>query len=504
MPASLLQYEMLPTTWFFVSSLIIVAAFFKFNRFLSIRNIDVVGLILLTPGQLLLAMKNDQSGYNWLLWIACIFCVRMFYDIIMVRRPLLEPNLTPGGLVFACVALFAFLIASVAINRGEQIDSLRTVRLEQMLTVMVTSSENQSLELHSVEPGYPPFWALARRTQLLVLPSQQIRHEIVDEPVYTSLFSLKPTRPRNRVKPSQPLTLSQPQEHDLLAPLPASIPNTITTETTLDRSDSDDQIVYESNADIELTEQHQESVTRNHFAIPLITVSVLGHLFIVLGLIFVGHCHFGSIRTGIACAMLYLLVPYTNQMIARPDHVIPAAAIVWAFVVYRRPFFAGMLISAASVLVFYPIFLLPLWFSFYWKRGWVRFLIGIVASIVILIAVLPAFPESRVHFGEHLYRIIGGTAFTTTHPNGFWQFHNPIYRIPVIAAFLVVCTGLFLWPTHKHLATLLSCSALIMLGVQLWQPHEGGLFIAWYLPLVILTIFRPNLEDRVALATVVE
>ena len=33
---------------------------------------------------------------------------------------------------------------------------------------------------------------------------------------------------------------------------------------------------------------------------------------------------------------------------------------------------------------------------------------------------------------------------------------------------------------------------------------DGGTYMAWYLPLVLLTIFRPNLEDRVALTVLAE
>ena len=50
----------------------------------------------------------------------------------------------------------------------------------------------------------------------------------------------------------------------------------------------------------------------------------------------------------------------------------------------------------------------------------------------------------------------------------------------------------------------MSCSAAVMLGVQFWHPGTGGLFMAWYLPLLLLTIFRPNLEDRVALSVLGE
>ena len=36
------------------------------------------------------------------------------------------------------------------------------------------------------------------------------------------------------------------------------------------------------------------------------------------------------------------------------------------------------------------------------------------------------------------------------------------------------------------------------------HAHEGGIYVAWYLQLLLLTIHRPNLEDRVATATVAE
>ena len=57
---------------------------------------------------------------------------------------------------------------------------------------------------------------------------------------------------------------------------------------------------------------------------------------------------------------------------------------------------------------------------------------------------------------------------------------------------------------RKNLATLISGSAAIMLGAQFWHAYNGGIFIAWYLPLLLLTIFRPNLEDRTALTKVNE
>jgi hypothetical protein len=50
----------------------------------------------------------------------------------------------------------------------------------------------------------------------------------------------------------------------------------------------------------------------------------------------------------------------------------------------------------------------------------------------------------------------------------------------------------------------MSCSAAVMLGTQFWHAYGGGCFMAWFLPLTLLTVFRPNLEDRVALSVLGE
>ena len=63
---------------------------------------------------------------------------------------------------------------------------------------------------------------------------------------------------------------------------------------------------------------------------------------------------------------------------------------------------------------------------------------------------------------------------------------------------------LAIWPAQKNLGTLLSCSAAVMVATQFWHGYGGGLYMGWYLPLTLLTVFRPNLEDRVALAVLGE
>src|SRR3954469_7375720 len=50
----LFQYEKVnPISWAYLSSLLTIGLFFKFNRFWSVRNLDLVLLILLAPGLLM-------------------------------------------------------------------------------------------------------------------------------------------------------------------------------------------------------------------------------------------------------------------------------------------------------------------------------------------------------------------------------------------------------------------------------------------------------------------
>jgi hypothetical protein len=79
-----------------------------------------------------------------------------------------------------------------------------------------------------------------------------------------------------------------------------------------------------------------------------------------------------------------------------------------------------------------------------------------------------------------------------------------VWRIPALTAFFILAASFALWPAQKNLGTLLSCSAAVMLGTHFWLAHGGGPYMGWYLPLVLLTVFRPNLEDRVALAVLGE
>jgi hypothetical protein len=165
-----------------------------------------------------------------------------------------------------------------------------------------------------------------------------------------------------------------------------------------------------------------------------------------------------------------------------------------------------MLMGLAIGAIYYPLYLLPLWFSFYWRRGAVRFLVGVLITLSLLVVLVAIYSDGWEPFFADMRAMFGLRLPESANLEGFWdtQFNQPVYRIPVLAAFVVLAGSLALWPAQKNLGTLMSCSAAVMLGTQFWHSHHGGLYIAWYLPLLLLTVFRPNLEDRVALTVLGE
>lgn len=420
----LFEYEMHPTTWFYVSSLMMIGVFFKFHRFFSVRNLDLLGLIAFTPGLLLIAHRKDELGYAWLFTVGAFFLVRLLLDTIMVRRPLLEPNLSAAGLTFTGGALFVFLTANVITNQvtasDAEADFNGSVRLEKVLSPRSSPAGEEDFVQYG--PGYPMFQAFVNAAPAALTPDDEV---------------------------------SQAQSRRVLSRLVA---------------------------------------TR--------AAAILGHLAVVVAIVLIGYHHFNNIQTGVAAASLYLMLPYTSQMTGRVDHVIPAALIVSAVASYRRPGAAGALIGLAGGLAFYPLFLLPLWIGFYWRRGAVRFVVGAAVAFAVLVLLLAASSVDLESFWSQLQVMLGATALSLEQTDCFWE--SETYLVPVAAGFLALCVGMALWPAHKNLGTLLSCSAAVLLSSQFLKTHQGGLYMAWYLPLLVLTIFRPNLEDRVALTTVAE
>lgn len=100
--------------WLFLSLLGCVTLFFKFSRFWSVRNLDLLLLFALAPGIMLLVgnhLDRPWIVYAWLFLGSALWLARCLLDLGLARRPLLEPNLNYSGLLCLSLGVLGLLLA---------------------------------------------------------------------------------------------------------------------------------------------------------------------------------------------------------------------------------------------------------------------------------------------------------------------------------------------------------------------------------------------------------
>lgn len=224
---------------------------------------------------------------------------------------------------------------------------------------------------------------------------------------------------------------------------------------------------------------------------------VIAHVIVVMGLLYIGRKHFGSLQIGLSMSCLYLLLPCTAFHVHQLSHILPAACLIWAVACYRRPAMAGVLLGLACGTLFFTVFLLPLWAVFYGRRGSLRFGASLVGVAVILAFCLMLTSSDADSFISKIvtaanwtvYRLLDDST-SLTNP-GFGQL---FIRIPMAALFFVMLTAMTVLPRPRNLEGLLANSTVLVVAAQLWYPDDIGMYVMWYLPLLLLVVFRPRLD----------
>ncbi len=403
-------YDVNRPTWFYLSLLLIVAVFFKFNRLWSLRNLDLSLLLSLAPGLLIIQADDPKTlplGYGWMFLVTGLLLLRLFVDGAFTRRPRLEQNLNAAGMAFLCGAAFLFQTTKIMTEPPHESTLATVLRADQLLN----------------------------------------RQDKTQESVHNASEAASEAGPAT----------------SLLA----------TTVVPFSGG------VADAGARL---------------------MAILAHAAVVLGLIFVGRWHFSDTTLGLAMATLYLLLPCTAYDVTRVNSLLPAALILWAVACYRKPIVAGLLLGLACGSMFFAVFLLPLWTAFYWKRGAMRFASALVGTAVVVVASLLLTSADSHSFTRQIIGSIEWSALKFQAGEtgvGFWSTVDPAWRIPVFATFLVMLTALSIWPLQKSVEQLLSHSTAIIVGTQFWYPQHGGIYVLWYLPLMLTVVFRPRLAHLI-------
>ncbi len=516
-----------PATWVYLSSFLTIGLYFVFHRFWSIRNVDILLLILLGPGVLLVhegrrqQLAQEVAGNTTPVLAqqraemipgesrklpAQIANNHLHYDsseTTLIRtstasEPVAAIDPTPTPLQTSIQLPTAGADLSASENLA---DNTQLPETPSDTSVNGTASGEGDRELSPAQRlelrGF--LWLLAVELVILTrlfFDPMMVRRPLLDPNLTTGglvfigvslliflLANVITSTPRTQREQGPELGPGYP----VLSMLPA-IPTTPDAAATGRTADDG----------LRSAETAEQPVA---YAAIARTIAILAHLAVIFGIALVGHWHFSNFKAGVGCATLYLLLPYTAQMTGRVDHVLPAALLVWAILMYRRPLVAGICLGLAAGLVYYPAFLIPLWLGFYRQRGLARFASGVGVPVALLTFLLSIGGSEQ--FSERLVQMYGLWLPLRENLDGVWGLSwQPIWRFPILVAYVLLAGFFAIWPRHKNLGTLMSCSAALMVAAQFWHGFGGGLFVAWFLPLLLLTIFRPNLEDRVALKVI--
>ena len=402
-------YEVNNPTWFYLSFLLIIAVYFRFNRIWSLRNLDLALLLSIAPA-LLYTSANPQLGSWGLLAVTGGLLVRVLFDASFTRRPKLPQNMNPAGLTFLACAAAAFLMTKVMTEPPPFAEVAEAHRAQRL----VQGEKPAPLPQTAVEAG----------------PGSRLLYAAV---------AATPAAPRDGT-----IGLGAAQY--------------------LARS-----------------------------------MAILAHLAVIAGLLCIAHYHLADLQLGLAMAALYLLLPCTAYEVGRVNHVLPAACVMWAFVAYRRVLVCGSLMGLACGTLFFPVFLLPGWVAFYGRRGAWRFCAAVAGVTLLLVASASLIPGAAQPWSQGAFGFFDWTQlqFQADTATGLWNRFDAAYRIPVFVCFLILVAGLTLWPRPRTLATLMADSAAVIIATQFWYPQHGTVYVLWYLPILLLVVFRSPLQFSV-------
>ncbi len=224
---------------------------------------------------------------------------------------------------------------------------------------------------------------------------------------------------------------------------------------------------------------------------------VLAHTIIIAGFVYIGRTHFNSLQLGVSMCCLYLLLPCTAFKVHELSHVLPAACLIWAVACYRRPAVAGVLLGLACGTLFFAVFLLPLWAVFYGRRGSIKFGVSLGAVAALALFAVAMTSSTADSFLARLVHTTNWTVyrlFTDQLPVSSMGVGQIFLRITLAAAFFVMLTAMTVIPRRRNLENLLADSTALVVAAQLWYPEDVGTYVLWYMPLLLLVMFRPRLD----------
>ena len=212
--------------------------------------------------------------------------------------------------------------------------------------------------------------------------------------------------------------------------------------------------------------------------------------------------------TALAVVFIYAISPYIIPMVSelgieRASHIAAMPFIIFALLLLNRPAIAGLLLGTATGMLYFPLFLAPLWFGYIWRADGIRkglaFLaayavVGIIC-IIMLISMVHPIDESESALGAFLDDTIAQQQFKDGYGNSplsFWGQYPEfaVWGKPTAGVlFCLFCLSLAFSPRHIDFDRLIAFTAAVLVGTQLVLSFGGGTYIGFYLAPLMLMLF---------------
>jgi uncharacterized membrane protein len=177
--------------------------------------------------------------------------------------------------------------------------------------------------------------------------------------------------------------------------------------------------------------------------------------------------------------------------------------IIFALLLLHRPTIAGLLLGIATGMLYFPLFLAPLWFGYIWRADGIRkgltFLtayaaVGIIC-IIMLISMVHPIDESESALSAFIDDTIAQQQFKEGYGNSplsFWGQYPKfaVWGKPTTGVlYLLFCLSLAFYPRYIGFDRLIAITAAVLVGTQLVLSFSGGTYIGFYLAPLMLMLF---------------
>jgi len=223
-----------------------------------------------------------------------------------------------------------------------------------------------------------------------------------------------------------------------------------------------------------------------------IGIAYAAHLVVTVGLASAGTRWFNDMTLGLAAAVSYMASTAVLWSAGDPAYSLPPALIMVALLCAPTPTLSAFLLGLTAGIADGFVLLIPFWAPVLMRQNVRGFAGGLICGLLLSWLVAWAIGAQWALDAARIQLVYWSSAAAAPH-TGVWGTAPAALRFAVVVVTLGLVSGFALWPLHKNLMSVVAATTAVLAATQLWYPYYGGTYVTWYLPFLLLMIFRPTL-----------